>query len=304
MTYRAGSRKPGVMRASPVGQPPAAAHAAASSGPALAWMAPHTPPPAASISLAALTMASTRSVVMSTIRATSSSMAGSSARRSGGRGARRPRAAGPVPRVHPPPATRGQEPRERDPGGPGGRARRLLVLVGERPSLLDPAEDGRIADRVRLALGEGHRQVARPRRGGQRPVRGLAELDLVAEPVDREPRRHHDLVPAHRDREPADHAPAVEPPVVPAQAVARVVLLGLQVGGREELPREVPHPLRHRPSRDGRAAPLAGIGSARSQTPPATTTVAHATVSASRRPCHRLPSQRMSSAANTLAFPP
>jgi hypothetical protein len=44
-------------------------------------MAPHTPPPGASISLAALTIASIRSVVMSTIRATSSTTARILARR-------------------------------------------------------------------------------------------------------------------------------------------------------------------------------------------------------------------------------
>ena len=40
---RAGSRKPGVSTASPVGAPPSRAHAASSSGPAAAKIAPHTP---------------------------------------------------------------------------------------------------------------------------------------------------------------------------------------------------------------------------------------------------------------------
>src|SRR4051812_6569631 len=65
MTKRAGRRKPGVNRAWPVGQPPIRAHAAASSGPAARWIAPHTPPPGASASLAAFTIASTAYVVMS-----------------------------------------------------------------------------------------------------------------------------------------------------------------------------------------------------------------------------------------------
>src|SRR5262249_25537373 len=59
------------MRASPVGQGPSFEHARASSGPAARWMAPHTPPPGASCSLAALTIPSTASVVISTIRAES-----------------------------------------------------------------------------------------------------------------------------------------------------------------------------------------------------------------------------------------
>ena len=69
MTKRAGSRKPGVIRASPVGQPPSLRQAARSSGPAARWMAPSTPPPPSSDVLAALTIASSASVVMSASRA-------------------------------------------------------------------------------------------------------------------------------------------------------------------------------------------------------------------------------------------
>ena len=64
-TKRAGNRKPGVATASPVGHRPSRAHAASSSGPAAAKIAPHTPPPRASSELAALTIASTASVVIS-----------------------------------------------------------------------------------------------------------------------------------------------------------------------------------------------------------------------------------------------
>src|SRR5262245_47856561 len=63
--YRAGSRKPSVSLASPVWQPPSAAHARSSSGPAAAKIAPHTPPPRARRPLAALTIASTDNVVIS-----------------------------------------------------------------------------------------------------------------------------------------------------------------------------------------------------------------------------------------------
>src|SRR6185437_15731716 len=56
---------PGVILASPVSQPPSLAQASASSGPAARWIAPQTPPPGASAEFAALTMASTSSVVMS-----------------------------------------------------------------------------------------------------------------------------------------------------------------------------------------------------------------------------------------------
>src|SRR5690349_15672301 len=65
MTQRAGRRKPGVALASPVLQPPRGRHASSSSGPAARWMAPSTPLPPSSELLAALTMASTVSAVMS-----------------------------------------------------------------------------------------------------------------------------------------------------------------------------------------------------------------------------------------------
>src|ERR1700730_9441704 len=94
-------------------------------------MAPQTPPPVASRSLAALTIASTPRVVMSAIRTTSSSMSA--------------RAPPPVPRVHAPPAGRAHESGERDPGGPGRRAGRLAVLVGQDRHLLEPREDERPA---------------------------------------------------------------------------------------------------------------------------------------------------------------
>src|SRR3984893_15601016 len=53
------------MRACPVGQPPSVRHSASRSGPAARWIAPSTPPPPSRVLLAALTMASTASVVMS-----------------------------------------------------------------------------------------------------------------------------------------------------------------------------------------------------------------------------------------------
>src|SRR6185369_9205752 len=53
------------MRASPVGQPPNVRHSASSSGPAARWIAPSTPPPPSRDWLAALTMASTSSRVIS-----------------------------------------------------------------------------------------------------------------------------------------------------------------------------------------------------------------------------------------------
>src|SRR5215469_770154 len=53
------------MRASPVGQRPSVRHSAKSSGPAARWIAPSTPPPPSSEEFAALTMASSASVVMS-----------------------------------------------------------------------------------------------------------------------------------------------------------------------------------------------------------------------------------------------
>src|SRR5208283_191434 len=57
--------------ACPVGQPPRVRHSANRSGPAARWMAPSTPPPPRRELLAALTMASTRRVVMSAWRARS-----------------------------------------------------------------------------------------------------------------------------------------------------------------------------------------------------------------------------------------
>src|SRR5437899_10094452 len=54
-----------VILASPVAQPPSGRHASSSSGPAARWIAPSTPPPPSSEVFAALTIASTRSRVMS-----------------------------------------------------------------------------------------------------------------------------------------------------------------------------------------------------------------------------------------------
>src|SRR5574339_1097993 len=65
MTCFAGSRYPRVIFASPVWHPPSVRHSASSPGPAARWIAPSTPPPPRSDGLAALTMASTASVVMS-----------------------------------------------------------------------------------------------------------------------------------------------------------------------------------------------------------------------------------------------
>jgi len=65
MTCPAGKRYPRVSRASPGGQPPSVRHSASSSGPAARWIAPSTPPPPSSEVLAALTIASTVSRVMS-----------------------------------------------------------------------------------------------------------------------------------------------------------------------------------------------------------------------------------------------
>ena len=62
---RGGLPQPGVMRASPVGQPRSSRQLASSSGPAARWIAPSTPPPPSSEELAALTTASTASLVMS-----------------------------------------------------------------------------------------------------------------------------------------------------------------------------------------------------------------------------------------------
>src|SRR5579862_8794416 len=65
MTCFAGSRYPRVILAAPVTQPPSVRHSASRSGPAARWIAPSTPPPPSKLRLAALTMASTASIVMS-----------------------------------------------------------------------------------------------------------------------------------------------------------------------------------------------------------------------------------------------
>src|SRR5580693_1515517 len=65
MTCFAGNRWPRVILAAPVAQPPSALHSSYSSGPAARWIAPSTPPPPSKLRLAALTMASTASVVIS-----------------------------------------------------------------------------------------------------------------------------------------------------------------------------------------------------------------------------------------------
>src|SRR5512143_2347885 len=69
MTCRAGSRPPVVITASPVGHPPCLAriawHSARIRGPPARWIAPSTPPPPRSDELAALTIASASSPVMS-----------------------------------------------------------------------------------------------------------------------------------------------------------------------------------------------------------------------------------------------
>src|SRR5438067_7376398 len=65
MMRRAGNLYPRVIFALPASQPPSVRHSASSSGPAARWMAPSTPPPPSSVGLAALTMASTGSSVMS-----------------------------------------------------------------------------------------------------------------------------------------------------------------------------------------------------------------------------------------------
>src|SRR5665648_794010 len=71
ITQRAWSSPAPVATASPTGRPPGrpvrrtSRHSARSAGPAAAWIAPSTPPPPSSEEFAALTMASTRSVVMS-----------------------------------------------------------------------------------------------------------------------------------------------------------------------------------------------------------------------------------------------
>jgi hypothetical protein len=51
--------------ASPVSQPSSVRHSTNNSGPAASWIAPSTPPPPSSDEFAALTIASTPSVVMS-----------------------------------------------------------------------------------------------------------------------------------------------------------------------------------------------------------------------------------------------
>src|SRR3954471_8792492 len=53
------------MRASPVGHPPSVRHSSSSFGPAASWIAPSTPPPPNRLLLAALTITSTCSSVMS-----------------------------------------------------------------------------------------------------------------------------------------------------------------------------------------------------------------------------------------------
>src|SRR3954465_5951863 len=65
MTCFARKRYPSVIFADPVAQPSSVRHSATSSGPAARWIAPSTPPPPRSDVLAALTIASTPSVVMS-----------------------------------------------------------------------------------------------------------------------------------------------------------------------------------------------------------------------------------------------
>src|SRR3954452_18069205 len=73
MTQRAGSRPAVVATASPVVRPfpyreaRSFRHSARMSGPPLRWIAPSTPPPPSSDEFAALTMASTCSVVMSPV---------------------------------------------------------------------------------------------------------------------------------------------------------------------------------------------------------------------------------------------
>src|SRR5436305_4455508 len=67
MTCLAGRSYPLVIRASPVSHPPSVRHSSRSRGPAARWMAPSTPPPPSSDELAALTMASTSSFVMSPV---------------------------------------------------------------------------------------------------------------------------------------------------------------------------------------------------------------------------------------------
>src|SRR3954462_790493 len=65
MTCFAFRRYPRVILAPPVAQPLSVRHSASNPGPAARWIAPSTPPPPRSDVLAALTMASTPSVVTS-----------------------------------------------------------------------------------------------------------------------------------------------------------------------------------------------------------------------------------------------
>ena len=65
MTYRAGRPWPPVSFASPGRAPPSARHSSSRPGPAARWIAPSTPPPPRSEALAAFTIASTSSRVMS-----------------------------------------------------------------------------------------------------------------------------------------------------------------------------------------------------------------------------------------------
>src|SRR5690606_21687209 len=71
MMKRAGSACPAVSLASPGAQPPSLRHSSSRPGPAARWIAPSTPPPPSRVELAALTMASMSSVVMSACRAVS-----------------------------------------------------------------------------------------------------------------------------------------------------------------------------------------------------------------------------------------
>src|SRR5690625_1598747 len=67
MTCLAGREYPAVTTASPAGRGACLLASLASSGPAARWIAPSTPPPPARVALAALTIASTSSVVMSPV---------------------------------------------------------------------------------------------------------------------------------------------------------------------------------------------------------------------------------------------
>src|SRR5215469_6511471 len=71
MTCLADRRCPLVILASPAGHPPRSRHSSSRSGPAARWIAPSTPPPPSKDEFAALTIASTRSVVMSALTAVS-----------------------------------------------------------------------------------------------------------------------------------------------------------------------------------------------------------------------------------------